>query len=501
MMTDQSPRGRLVGRYVVHDRIAAGGMATVHLGRLIGAAGFSRTVAIKRLHDTFTADPGFVAMLLDEARLVAHIRHPNVVPTLDVVAEGTELLVVMEYVEGDSVSQLVRETEEKGERIPPAFAASIVAQALHGLHAAHEAKDRDGRPLGIVHRDVSPQNILVGVDGVARVLDFGIAKAASRATTTEDGQLKGKAAYMAPEHLGRGSIDRRTDVFAASVVLWELLTGRRLFAADSPAEVMARVQSMPIDSPLAYAPDLPPELALVVLRGLERDPEGRFQTAEEMAVAIEEAIAMPRPKDLGAWVAKVAAETLAERAELAKEVERSSHRLEAAAQADGSLREAIEAAERRRMTAELPTDIGAAVAKRPPSVTPPPAFREEATPAPLRPAPPSRAPLVAGIAIAAFGVVALLLAFFVVRGSRGDARAELPDSGSTSLGAPPAIDAAVVTPPPPPIVSVAPSASTKPPKGVRGVKGGTSKPAVDPCQVPFVVDANGNKHFKEECVK
>ena len=282
MGEQSSSRGRLVGRYVVHDRIAAGGMATVHVGRLLGAAGFSRTVAIKRLHDAYAKDPEFVAMLLDEARLV------------------------MEYVEGDSVAHLTKLTLAAGQRVPVSFAAAIVAQALHGLHAAHEAHDRNGAPLGIVHRDVSPQNILVGIDGVSRVLDFGIAKAASRATATEDGQLKGKTAYMAPEQLHHGAVDRRTDVFAASIVLWELLCGRRLFFADSPAEMMSRVLTSPIESPQKYAPEVPPGLAAVTLRGLDRDPAGRFASAEDMALAIEEAIAMPRPKDIGSWVATIA---------------------------------------------------------------------------------------------------------------------------------------------------------------------------------------------------
>ena len=151
-----SSKGRRVGRYVVHDRIAAGGMATVHVGRVLGAAGFSRTVAIKRLHDAYAKDPEFVAMLLDEARIAAMIRHPNVVPTLDVVAEDDELLVVMEYVEGDSVAHLVKLLAESKQRVPIAFAAAICAQALHGLHAAHQARDKNGELLGIVHRDVSP---------------------------------------------------------------------------------------------------------------------------------------------------------------------------------------------------------------------------------------------------------------------------------------------------------------------------------------------------------
>jgi serine/threonine-protein kinase len=344
-----------VGRYVVHDRIAAGGMATVHVGRLLGAAGFSRTVAIKRLHDQYARDPEFVAMLLDEARLAAQIRHPNVVQTVDVVAEEDELLVVMDYVEGDSVAHLAKLALGGGGRVPHPYAASIVAQALQGLHAAHEAKDRNGDPLGIVHRDVSPQNVLVGVDGVARVLDFGIAKAASRSTSTEEGQLKGKTAYMAPEQLRHGAVDRRTDVFAAGVVLWELLAGRRLFFADGPGEIMARVLEMPIDPPHAFAPDVPIELSLAVLRALERDPEDRFQTAEEMALAIEDAVALPRAKELGAWVARVAKGTIEARAALVQEVERSSHKI-AAASTDPELQRAIEAAERRRAAFEMPTE-------------------------------------------------------------------------------------------------------------------------------------------------
>jgi hypothetical protein len=528
MADEPNPRGRLVGRYVVHDRIASGGMATVHLGRLLGAAGFSRTVAIKRLHDFYASDPDFVAMLLDEARLAAQVRHPNVVQTLDVVADNDELLVVMEYVEGDSVAQLARLVHAGGGRFPPSYAASIVAQALHGLHAAHEATDRDGAALGIVHRDVSPQNMLVGTDGVARVLDFGIAKAASRATATEDGQLKGKAAYMAPEQLAHGAVDRRTDVFAAAIVLWELLAGRRLFAADTPVEILARVQSMPIDPPHAHAPDLPPELSVVVLRGLDRDPEGRFQTAEEMALAIEESIALPRAKELGAWVAEVDRVTLASRAERVKEVERSSHRIEAAASADTSLRNAIEEADRRRLAAELPTDVGAGLAQAPPRPgAPVHEAREEPTAmptvnsavAPSRAvAAPSRMPLAIGAAIGVVGVVALVLALVVSQRPRAVAHAEVDaeplavvaedDAGAAATVPTELASEPPLTPPPPAVLdaSVAPKAAsgTRGGKTHRATKGsGTSTaPKVSAhCQVPYVIDANGNKLFKEECLK
>ncbi|MBX3264597.1 MAG: serine/threonine protein kinase, partial [Labilithrix sp.] len=349
-----------MGRYMVHRRIAAGGMATVHLGRLIGAGGFSRMVAIKRLHDGYARDPEFVAMLLDEARLTSTIRHPNVVPTLDVVAEQDELLVVMDYVEGDSLASLARLARDAGERVPVALAASIVAQTLHGLHAAHEARDKNGEPLGIVHRDVSPQNVLVGLDGVARVLDFGIAKAASRSASTEGGQLKGKAAYMAPEQLQHGAVDRRTDVFAAAIVLWELLTGRRLFLGDTPAETMGRILEEPIDAPQRWAPEVPQELGLIALRGLEREPGARFASAEEMALAIEDAITLPRAKEIGAWVARVASESIAVRAELVRAVERESSPLESAPSTDPELRAAMEEAERRRQMSDLPTNVGLA---------------------------------------------------------------------------------------------------------------------------------------------
>ena len=213
-------------------------------------------------------------------------------------------------------------------------------------------------PLGIVHRDVSPQNVLVGIDGVARVLDFGIAKAASRATATEDGQIKGKTAYMAPEQLQHAAVDRRTDVWAASVMFWELLTGKRLFLSDSPAQTMARVLHDVIEPPSRWAPDVPPELVMICLRGLERDKDARFESAEEMALAIEDAIALPRAKEIGAWVKETAASTLETRAELVREVEHEDAPEQSHSTTDPALRAAMEEAERRRNAAELPTDMG-----------------------------------------------------------------------------------------------------------------------------------------------
>jgi serine/threonine-protein kinase len=298
-------------------------MATVHFGRLQGAAGFARSVAIKRLHPQYAKDPDFVAMFLDEARLAARISHPNVVPTLDVVSQADELFLVMEYVRGAPLSRLVRALKQRGDRMPPRIASAIISGVLHGLHAAHEAKSETGERLDIVHRDVSPQNILVGTDGIARVLDFGVAKAAGRMQATREGQLKGKIAYMAPEQITTGIVSRKTDIYAASVVLWEVLTGRRLFSAENEAKVMSVVLDGDVDPPSKLLPMLPVGFDRVVLRGLDRDPARRFATAREMAAEVESVVGIAPPTEIGEWVESVAAEELRERARRIEEIERS----------------------------------------------------------------------------------------------------------------------------------------------------------------------------------
>jgi serine/threonine protein kinase len=313
-MGSQPELPRVIGRYALYDRIASGGMATVHLGRLLGPVGFARTVAIKRLHPQFAQDPEFVSMFLDEARLAARIRHPNVVPTLDVVATVGELFLVMEYVQGESLARLIRLSTARKEHVSPNVVTTILAGVLHGLHAAHEARDERGEPLDIVHRDVSPQNVLVGSDGMARVLDFGVAKAAGRIHTTREGQLKGKIGYMAPEQIG-GQVARTTDVYAASVVLWEALTGRRLFSGDNEATVLKLVLDGGAVAPSKFAPDIPPALDALTLRGLSRDPGKRFRTASEMALALEECMTPVPASRIGQWVQAAAGQALNERSE------------------------------------------------------------------------------------------------------------------------------------------------------------------------------------------
>lgn len=314
----------LVDRYAIYDRIAAGGMATVHLGRLVGERGFSRTVAIKRLHPHLAMDPDFVSMFLDEARLAARIRHPNVVQTLDVVVAEGEVFLVMEYIEGESLATLMRATTARHEALPTAHISALIAPVLHGLHAAHEAKTDRGEPLALVHRDVSPQNVLVGVDGVPRVLDFGVAKALGQSHLTRAGEVKGKLAYMAPEQIESRPIDRRTDVFAAGVVLWEALTGQRLFKGESDVQVMRLVLHEPIRPPSSVAPHLSPAVDQVVMCALSRDPDQRYPTAEAMADALEEVLHPTPARKLAVWVQERFNDRLMARAKLVRDIESAS---------------------------------------------------------------------------------------------------------------------------------------------------------------------------------
>jgi len=283
--------GRRLGRYEVLAQLASGGMATVYAARAQGVAGFERLVAVKVLHPHLAHDDEFISMFLDEARLAARIRHPNVVPTLDISdSQGDGYFLVMEYIEGDHFGSLLREAARSGKNLAPGVALRIVIDALEGLGAAHTLADPDGVPLGIVHRDISPHNILVGADGIARITDFGVAKAEVRLSSTRDGQFKGKLAYMAPEQASSGFADQRSDLFGMGVVLWEALVGRRLFKAENNGELLNRLLYADIPPPSEYVPELAP-LDAVLAKALERDADARFQTAADFVDAIETAAA------------------------------------------------------------------------------------------------------------------------------------------------------------------------------------------------------------------
>jgi eukaryotic-like serine/threonine-protein kinase len=317
---------RSIGRYVLFDEVARGGMATVHLGRLRGQVGFTRAVAIKRLHPQFVRDPEFVSMFLDEARLAARIRHPNVVSVLDVVAAEGELFLVMDYIHGESLAQLIRLAGKQGKGIPRRVLISIFIGLLLGLDAAHEARSERGEPLGIVHRDVSPQNVLLGLDGVPRILELGVAKAALHAQgSSEAGQLKRKLAYMSPEQLTTGLVDRRTDVYAVGVMLWEGLTGRRLYdpkATRDGEAAIARILSSVVVPPSRLVTSTPKELDAIVWKALSRSTAERYATAREMAAALEAVVPMTPARQIGEWVREVAGKGLDARAIKVSEIER-----------------------------------------------------------------------------------------------------------------------------------------------------------------------------------
>ena len=262
-------------------------------------------MAIKSLHPHIAADQQFVTMFLDEARLAARIRHPNVVPTLDLERGAEGLYLVMEFVEGDSLLGLLRATVKHNKPIPAGIVLRIMLDVLHGLDAAHEQTGDHGEPLHLVHRDVSPHNIMVGVDGVTRLTDFGIVRAEERIGNTRDGQLKGKLSYMAPEQTTSEPVDRRVDIFTAGIVLWECLASKRLFRGNTDAEVLRNLLDAPIPRLREVSPGYPQALDDVLARALRRDPDERFDNAAEFAEALEEAgegLGIASPKAVGAYV-------------------------------------------------------------------------------------------------------------------------------------------------------------------------------------------------------
>jgi serine/threonine protein kinase len=302
-----------VDRYELVGELASGGMATVYLARLTGVGGFQRFVAMKRLHPHLANEKEFVEMFLDEARIAARIHHPNVVPILEVGASPVGYYLVMEYIEGDTLARLLARAAQRGQRLPVPIALRIALDMLSGLHAAHELRDDAGEAVQLVHRDVSPQNVLVGVDGIARITDFGVARAASRLTATRVGQLKGKIAYMAPEQAaGDETLDRRADVFAAGIVIWEELAAKRLFKAENEAATLSRVMTEPVPPLSVIIPGLSNELSNVVMRALERDPDQRFASCAQFADALEAAATdkerIATPRELAAYVTEVLGE-------------------------------------------------------------------------------------------------------------------------------------------------------------------------------------------------
>jgi hypothetical protein len=309
--------GNMLDRYELICPIAEGGMGVCWLARLSARHGFERLVAIKTMKGEYANDPDFERMFLDEARIASRIEHTNVAHILELGDHDGVLFMVMEFVDGDSLFKLRREVANKGLVIPCGIAVRILADTLGGLHAAHDLADASGTPLGVVHRDVSPQNILVNTKGVAKLIDFGIAKARDRtAGDTSTGTIKGKLHFMAPEQaLGR-KIDRRTDVFSIGSILYYLLSGKYAYHGETQAETILKLaEGKP---PLPLPKSVPPEIATVIMRALSFDPAKRFATAAEMESALEAALVATGNATTCADVAAYLAEHIGHRAQARK---------------------------------------------------------------------------------------------------------------------------------------------------------------------------------------
>jgi serine/threonine-protein kinase len=495
-----------IGRYVLYDEIASGGMAKVHLGRAQGALGFSKIVAIKRILPHLLGEQEFVDMFVDETRVAARIQHPNVVSTLDAVVTDREVFLVMELVLGEPVSRLLRTARKRREAVPAGIAVAIIAGVLRGLHAAHDAKNDNGESLGVVHRDVSPQNIIVGIDGVARIIDFGVAKARGRLQTTRDGRIKGKMAYMSPEQLSGHEPDLRTDVYATAVILWEALAGRRLHKGDNDAIVYSNVMHSHVPRPGELVPNIPPALDAAIMCALARDARMRFQSAEEMVRALEAAVHPASPTVVGEWVRSLAGAGIDTRAARIAEIERGVHLTTLA-----PLLSVKESGSYPQISSERSApDQSASVAYN--------ATRS------MTNAPPQRSSRVlTAVIVLAIAASLMATALVVVMVKRPAllgvappaAQAAQPIATPPATAAPPTVandpppaPPAADDPPPSPGTadpvseSSVPAASVKPaaPPAHPGAKLAPPKPAKPSCDPPWFLDAKGIKRFKPECM-
>jgi serine/threonine-protein kinase len=278
---------RRLGRYQIIGRLATGGMAEVYLALSGDLPGFRTLVVVKRILPHLASNAQFIRMFLDEARLAALLDHPNIVRIIEVGHDGEDYFLVMELVQGKPLSAVLRKAAREHKPPSPALTSFLISQAASGLAYAHTLTDGEGRPLGVVHRDVSPQNVLISFEGAVKMIDFGVARAFGRVAHTSPGGLKGKIDYMSPEQASAEEVDHRADVFALGVVLWEALTGRRLFRRETELATMRAIVDDPIPHPSEIVPTLPIELDTIVMRALRKRKDARFSSANEMAVALE----------------------------------------------------------------------------------------------------------------------------------------------------------------------------------------------------------------------
>jgi len=278
------------GRYVLLERVALGGMGEVFRAAALGSAGFSKAVAIKRILPHLAADAAFVRMLVDEAKIASTLEHPNIIQVLDLGEHQGAYFIAMEYVAGQSLSSILAAARKRGEKLPLGFAVNVVEQALRGLEHAHSRVDALGAPASVIHRDVSPQNVMVGYNGVVKLADFGIAKAGEKTTETSPGHIKGKPSYMAPEQIHRGTdIDCRIDIYAMGAVHHELLTMKAMREGTTDGQILFEVAKGSFPTFESLSVDVSVALSDVIYRALEPDPDKRWQTAHDFAQALESA--------------------------------------------------------------------------------------------------------------------------------------------------------------------------------------------------------------------
>jgi serine/threonine protein kinase len=318
-----SSRDRVIpfGKYLLLDRIAVGGMAEVYTAKSFGVEGFEKIIAIKRILPTMAEDEDFIRMFIDEAKIAGQLSHANIVPIYELGKIGDSHYIAMEYVWGKDLLQVMNRFRRMRRHMPPSMAAWIASKMCEALDYAHRKCDRNGQPLNIIHRDVSPQNVLISYEGQVKVIDFGIAKAAARTTKTQAGVLKGKFGYMSPEQVRGAPIDHRSDIFAVGTCLHEMLTGERLFVGESDFSTLEKVRNAEVVPPSTVVPDVPKELEQIVLKALARDVKDRWQSAGDMHEALQMFIAKEKPpfgtSKLAAWMRSAfAAEIAKEKARL-----------------------------------------------------------------------------------------------------------------------------------------------------------------------------------------
>lgn len=312
-----------VGRYRLLTELGTGATARVWLARAEGVGGFHRLFAVKMIHEHLSGETKFVDLFLNEARIASRIHHPNVVAISDVGLEASSYYLSMDYVGGETLTRLLQATWNEGRPLPIDITLQILLQCCEGLHAAHELKDRDGRPLSVVHRDVAPQNVMVGYDGVVRLMDFGIAKAVDQLKTTRPGVWRGTLPYMAPEQIrAQGALDRRVDLFALGIVLWESTVGQRLFKAKRDLDTLTRVLELEVPRPSSVTDGYPEALEAIVLKALERDPERRYQSARALGDDLRDVLDARGVRMAAAPVERLMKSVFAERFEHRSALER-----------------------------------------------------------------------------------------------------------------------------------------------------------------------------------